>query len=46
MKVLAEVLAGLNVLNLLGGAALGVIFAGPIKSLLGKVLAKVGVKIG
>ncbi len=42
MKVLAEVLAGLNVLNLLGGVALGVLFANPIKALLGKVLSKVG----
>ena len=46
MSVLNSVLAGLNVVNLLGGVALGVIFGPAIKSILGYVLAKVGVKIG
>lgn len=45
MKTLAAVLAGLNVVNLLGGAALGVVFAHPIRQIVGSVFAWIGAKV-
>ena len=40
MNYVYGILAGLNVANLLGGVALGVIFSTPIKAILYGVLAK------
>jgi len=45
MSVVNGLLAGLNVVNLLVGVALGVVFGGKIRALVGKALVFVGGKL-